>query len=216
MRRSRVCSAPLRAAPHPGNERKRHEHPRIPGESGVAGIRRAGAARPAGLHCRRSGEGRQRSRRAGLGGEGANPCRRPRQGRRRQSGQIDRRRAARGRAAVGLDAGDAPDRAARQRGAPPLHRGRLRRSTANTISRPWSTAPPRASPSSPRPKAAWRSKRSPAPSRKKFCRSPSIRRPASCPITCGRCRARSGSAAKWRSRPRPCCRSSIRRSSPRT
>ena len=85
----------------------------------------------------------ERTRRAGLGGEGADPRRRTRQSRRRQGGEIDRRREARGRAAARFDAGHAPDRTARQTGAPPLHRGRLRTSTVNTTSPRWSTARPR-------------------------------------------------------------------------
>ena len=59
-----------------------------------------------------------------------------------------------------LDAGDAPDRAARQGSAPPLHRGRLGHRPRISISRRWSIARRRASPSSPRPKAAWTSRRS--------------------------------------------------------
>ena len=70
-----------------------HEHPRIPGQGGAAGVRRAGAARA----FRRSRaeeavKAAQRAWRPGLGGEGADPRRRPRQGRRRQGGRIDRRR----------------------------------------------------------------------------------------------------------------------------
>ena len=63
--------------------------------------------------------------RSGLGGEGADPRRRPRQGGRRESGQVGRRREAGSGAAARLDPGDASDRAARQGGAPALHRGRL-------------------------------------------------------------------------------------------
>ena len=102
-----------------------HEHPRISGQSGAARIRRPGAARHSGDERRRSGKGRQRTGRAGLGGEGADPRRRPRQSRRRESGEIGRRRQTRGRAAARLDAGHPSDRAARQTGAPPLHRRRL-------------------------------------------------------------------------------------------
>ena len=39
-----------------------------------------------------------------------------------------------------LDPGHAPDRPARQAGQPPLHRGRLRRSTRSSTCRCWSTA----------------------------------------------------------------------------
>ena len=51
---------------------------------------------------------------AGAGGEGADPCRRARQGRRRQAGEVGRRRGARGRAPARLGAGHPPDRTARQ------------------------------------------------------------------------------------------------------
>ena len=81
---------------------------------------------------------------------------------------------------------------------------------------PWSIAPPRASPSSPRPKAAWRSKKSRARSRKKSSRSRSTRRPASWPITPIRSRGLSDLAAESPSRPRACYRSFTRPSCPRT
>ena len=105
----------------------------------------------------------QRARRPGLGGESADPRRRPRQGRRRQGGESRRRRSVtrpRPTRMLGTHAGHAPDRPAGQAGQPPLYRGRLgHRARALSLDR-WSTATPRASPSSPRPKAAWTSRRS--------------------------------------------------------
>ena len=96
-----------------------------------------------------------------LGREGADPRRRPRQGRRRQGGEVGRRGEGRGHAHAGHDAGHPPDRARGQARAAPLHRGRPRdRARALSLDR-WSTAQPRASPSSPRPKAAWTSRRWP-------------------------------------------------------
>ena len=50
----------------------------------------------------------------------------------------------------------------------------------------------------------------------KISHSRSIRRPASCRIMRTRSRTRSALAARWPSRRRACCRSSIRRFSPRT
>ena len=74
--------------------------------------------------------------------------------------QIDRRREARSRAAARLDAGHPPDRAARQGGAPALHRGRLRHRPRILSLRAGRPRDRRASPSWPRPKAAWTSRRS--------------------------------------------------------
>ena len=91
----------------------------------LARIRRAGAARRAGLHGRRGAQGGRRLGRPGLGGEGADPCRRPRQGRRRQGRQIHRRREEGSHPHPRLDAGHASDRPARQEGQPALYRGRL-------------------------------------------------------------------------------------------
>ncbi len=104
-----------------------HEHPRIPGQGGAARVRRADAARafrrsPSTRRCKAA----KRAWRPGLGGEGADPRRRPRQGRRRQGGQIDRRREEGSDAHPRLDPGHAPDRPEGQAGQPPLHRGRLR------------------------------------------------------------------------------------------
>ncbi len=122
----------------------------------------------AGHERRRSRQGRQRARRAGLGREGADPRRRARQGRRRQGGEIGRRRRTRGRAPARLDAGHASDRAAGQGGAPPLHRGRLRHRPRILSLRAGRSRHRRASPSSPRPRAAWKSRRSRARSRRRF------------------------------------------------
>ena len=93
---------------------------------------------------------------------------------------------------------------------------RARPSTASSICRRWSTARPRASPSSPRPKAAWTSRKSRTIRRRRSSRSRSIRRPASCRITAGRSRRRSGSPAISPSRPKRWWRSSTPPSSPRT
>ena len=59
-----------------------------------------------------------------------------------------------------LDAGHASDRARRASRSTGSTSRKARRSTASSISRCWSTAKPRASPSSSRPKAAWTSSRS--------------------------------------------------------
>ena len=102
-----------------------NEHPRVSGQGGAARVRRAGAARACRLHGRGGREGRARPRAAGAGGEGADPRRRPRQGRRRQGGEVGRRREEGSRAPARLDARDPPDRPARQAGQPALCRGRL-------------------------------------------------------------------------------------------
>ncbi len=59
-------------------------------------------------------------------------------------------------------------------------------SRRNSTSRCWSIARPRASPSSSRPKAAWTSRTSPTPRRKRSTPSRSIRPPASCRTTAAR------------------------------
>jgi len=83
---------------------------RISGQGGARRIRRAGAARLSGLYGRGSRYGGEPARRSGLGRQGADPCRRARQGRRRQGGQIDRRRARGSQAAARRRAGHPSDR----------------------------------------------------------------------------------------------------------
>ena len=83
------------------------------------------------------------------------------------------------------DAGDPPDRPARQE-VNRLYIEEGSTSTASSISRCWSTARPRASPSWSRPKAAWTSRRSRTRRRRRSSPSRSIRRPASCRITAAR------------------------------
>ncbi len=149
----------------------------------------------AGLQRRRSGEGRARARRPGLGGEGADPCRRPRQGRRRQGGQVDRRREAGGRAPARLDAGHAPDRPAGQAGQPPLYRGRLGdrpRVLSLGAGRPRDLA--RRLRGLDRRRHGHRGGRA-HDTRRRSSPSRSIRRPASCRITAGGWRRRSASPA---------------------
>ena len=67
---------------------------------------------------------------------------------------------ARGRGAARQEAGDAPDRSRRQARLAPLHRGGDRHRPRRSISASSWTAPPSASWSSPRRRAAWRSRRS--------------------------------------------------------
>ncbi len=80
------------------------------GQGGAAGVRRGGAARACGVHGRGGRQGGERSRLAGRGGQGADPRRRARQGRRRQGGQVDRRRAQGSAASARLDARHPSDR----------------------------------------------------------------------------------------------------------
>ena len=165
---------------------------------------------------RGGGQGRARARRPGLGGQGADPRRRPRQGRRRQGGEVGRRRA-QGSASACSARRWSPTRPARTASRSTASTSRTaRRSTASSISRCWSIARPRASPSWSRPKAAWTSRRSRTTRRRRSSRSRSIPRPASCRITAGASRRRSASPAISPSRRRRCWPSSTRPSSPRT
>ncbi len=97
---ARAWSRPARRSPRPGQAQAsldavprasrrriavmtsedRHEHPRIPGQGGAEGIRRAGLARRRRSSRRTRPKARRRARRPALGGEVADPCRRPRQG----------------------------------------------------------------------------------------------------------------------------------------
>ena len=157
-----------------------------------------------------------RARDAGGGGQGADPRRRARQGGRRQGREIGRRRAQGGRAAPRLDAGHAPDRAARQAGQPALHRGRLRdRSRVLLVGAGRSRELARRLRGLDRRRhghRAGRARRRP----RRSSRSRSIRRPASCRITAAAWRRRCISPAISPSRPKAWWRSSTRRSSPRT
>ena len=112
------------------------EHPRIPGQGGAEGIRRADLARRAGAEGGRCRSRREGAPRSGLGGEEPDPRRRPRQGqvqgslRRRQGRRADRQVGRRGQRIRQADArrhaGHDPDRPAGQAGQPALRRGRLR------------------------------------------------------------------------------------------
>ena len=166
-----------------------------------------------------AGEGRQGARRAGLGREGADPCRRPRQGRRRRrwSSRSSDVEGAKADAPARLHAGHASDRAAGQAGQPPLHRGRLGhrpRVLSLGAGRPRDrrVAFVASTEGGMDIEEVARTTR-----RRRSSPSPSIRRPASCRIM------RHAVAQALRLRPRgrqagrePCCRSSTRRSSPRT
>ena len=158
--------------------------------------------------------------------EGANPCGRARQ--RQVQGSRGRSAAAfasraRAEEVESLCAPDArpharhgADRACRQAGQPALYRRRLG-DREGILSRPARRPRRRAgSLSSPRPKAAWRSRRSRKRRRKRSSASPSIRRPGSCRITAARSPRRLGSPAISPNRPRNSRRGSTRPLSPRT
>ena len=114
-----------RTTPRRHQSEELHEHPRISGQRGPAGLRRARAPGQSRLHRRRSRGGRESAAGPGLGCEGADPCRRTRQGRRRQGRQVDRGCEERSRAHAGHDAGHPPDRPGRPPGQAPLYRRRL-------------------------------------------------------------------------------------------
>ena len=118
--------------------------------------------------------------RPGLCGEVADPRRRPRRRplhrRPERQGRRARRQVGRGRASAAAEAMIGHTLVTKQTGArgqaghPRLCRGRLRHQ-ARALPRPcWWTATPRASPSWPRPRAAWRSRRWPSTTPRRSCK----------------------------------------------
>ena len=93
--------------------------------------------------------------------QGADPRRRPRQGRRREGRQGRGGRARDRPEDPRHEPGHAPDRPGRQAGQAPARRAGRRHRRASSTSASSSTAAPAASSSWRRPRAAWRSKRSP-------------------------------------------------------
>ena len=120
---------------------------------------------------------REGARRPGLGREGADPRRRPRQGpAASRSVQVASRTSRRRRTRLlGSTLVTHPDRPEGQAGQPASMSRKARRSRRSSISRCWSTASPRASRSSSRPKAAWTSRRSRTTRRRRSSPSRSIR-----------------------------------------
>ena len=137
-----------------------HGYPRIPGEGDHRRFWRAGAEGRHRLQPRTGRLSRPRDRRSALGRQGADPFRRPRRGRRGQDLPIPRKRSSTPPRPCSASRWS-PARRARAAASSAGSMSRRRpRSPARSISASCSTAAPSASWSSPRARAAWRSRSS--------------------------------------------------------